>query len=220
MKIFELKNQVLKIGTPNVTGWRFNIAGVLLIVMIFIFPGFNGAQAQLPKYIITRATILENGDTVPVIPLNGIEVFGFKKFNNKKEEERNLKLIRNVKKVYPYAKLAGEKLRAYNSLLVNARSEREKRTIMKKAEQEIKDKYGEELKKLNFTQGKILIKLIHRETSNTSFDLVKDLRGSFLAFFYQSFAKIFGYNLKVTYDANGEDRNVETIVRMIEAGVL
>lgn len=176
--------------------------------------------AQLPKYMVVRATVLENGDTVPVIPLRGVEVFAIKKFTNKKEEERNQKLIRNVKLVYPYARLAGEKLLFYNARMVNAKSERERKNLMKKAEEEIKDKYGDELKKLNFSQGKILIKLIHRETKNTSYDLVKDFRGSFVAFFYQSFARIFGYNLKVEYDPDGEDRNIETIVQMIEAGAL
>jgi len=176
--------------------------------------------AQLPKYLVVRATVLENGDTVPVIPLRGVEVFAIKKFTSKKEEERNQKLIRNVKLVYPYARLAGEKLLFYNARMVNAKNERERKNLMKKAEEEIKDKYGDELKKLNFSQGKILIKLIHRETKNTSYDLVKDFRGSFVAFFYQSFARIFGYNLKVEYDPDGEDRNIETIVQMIEAGAL
>lgn len=192
----------------------------LFLIMIIFVTDMNTAFAQYPQYLIVRAKVLENGDTIPVIPLKGIEVYAIKKFTSKKEEERNQKLIRNVKKVYPYAKLAGEKLLTYNSLLVNARNDRERKTIMKKVEQEIKDKYGEELKSLSFSQGKILIKLIHRETKNTSFDLVKDYRGSFVAFFYQSFARIFGYNLKVEYDPYGEDRNIETIVQMLESGAL
>jgi hypothetical protein len=116
--------------------------------------------------------------------------------------------------------MAGETLKEYEVILGQVENERERRKILKELENEINEKYGDELKKLTFSQGKILIKLIDRETGNTSFDLVKDLRGNFLAFFYQSFARVFGYNLKVEYDPAGEDRNIEIIVRMIENGVI
>ena len=89
---------------------------------------------------------------------------------------------------------------------------------MKTAEKEIKEEYGEELKDLTFSQGKILIKLLDRETGNTSFELVQDLRGKFTAFWYQAFARIWGYNLKVKYDPEGEDKEIEDIVVMIENG--
>jgi len=125
-----------------------------------------------------------------------------------------------IKIVYPYAHLAGETLKKYEIILSQVNNERERRRILIDLEKEINDKYGNELKSLTFSQGKILIKLIDRETGNTSFDLVKDLRGNFLAFFYQSFARVFGYNLKVEYDPNGEDKNIEIIVRMIENGVI
>jgi len=91
---------------------------------------------------------------------------------------------------------------------------------MKRAEKEINKEYGGELKDLTFSQGKILIKLIDRETGETSYDLVQTLRGKFTAFFYQTFARIWGYNLKVRYDPLGEDRQIEAIVRMIELGQL
>ena len=87
-------------------------------------------------------------------------------------------------------------------------------------ENEIKEEYGDELKKLTFSQGKILLLLIDRETGDTSYELVKDLRGSFSAFFYQTFARIFGFNLKIQYDPNGKHRMIEEIVRLIEKGEL
>jgi len=71
---------------------------------------------------------------------------------------------------------------------------------------------------MTFSQGKILIKLVDRETGNSSYELVKELRGAFSAFFYQAFARIFGFNLKIKYDPEGEDREIETIVKMIETG--
>jgi hypothetical protein len=91
---------------------------------------------------------------------------------------------------------------------------------MKQAEEEIEAEYGQELRDLTISQGKILIKLIDRETGNSSYDLVADLRGEFRAVFYQAFARIFGYNLKIKYDPEGEDKDIELIVRMIENGQL
>ena len=78
----------------------------------------------------------------------------------------------------------------------------------------------DELIKLTFTQGKILMKLIYRETNETTYNLIKDFRGGIVASFWQTFGKIFGYNLKVTYDPNGVDRDIENIVFMIENGTL
>ena len=91
---------------------------------------------------------------------------------------------------------------------------------MKQAEDDIAAQFGPELKELTFTQGKILIKLIDRETSSTSYTLVKELRGSVRAFFYQGFARLWGYNLKTKYDPKGEDELIELIVLMIENGQL
>lgn len=159
-------------------------------------------------------------DTIPFAEISGVEVFAFKIFKTRHESQQNARLVRNVKKVYPYAKLAGSKLREYELILSKVETEREKNKIMKALEQEIKDEYGKELEKLTISQGKILIKLIDRETGNTSYELVKDFRGSFLAFFYQSFARIFGYDLKTKYDPDGEDQNIEVIVRMIENGLI
>jgi hypothetical protein len=141
-------------------------------------------------------------------------------FDSRRDIRKVERLIYHVKKVYPYAKLAGIKLREYDKQLVNAKNDRDRRRIMRKAEKEINEEFGGELRNLTFTQGKILLKLIDRETGNTSYDLVKELRGGFTAFFYQGFARIWGYNLKSDYDPNGEDELIETIVTLIEHGQL
>jgi hypothetical protein len=154
------------------------------------------------------------------VNLEGIDVYSFRPFENKRDYRRHNRLVNNVKKVYPWAKLAGRKLIEYESILMNTSTEREKRKIMKKIENEIHAEYGGELKKLTISQGKILIKLVDRETGSSSYDLVKDFRGHFMAFFYQSFARIFGYNLKIKYDPEGEDRDIELIVKMIENGMI
>lgn len=169
--------------------------------------------------IVLRGIVLDN-DTIPQINLKEVEIISLKIPPTNRGRRKLTRLIKNVKKVYPYAKLAGIKLRQYDYLLKKAETERDRKKLMKRAEKEINEEYGGELKELTFSQGKILIKLIDRETGETSYDLVQALRGNFTAFFYQTFARIWGYNLKVRYDPLGEDRQIEAIVRMIELGQL
>ena len=177
------------------------------------------AFSQEVKGIVVLANVID-GDTIPVIPLKEVNVFAFRITKNKREARRYGRLVRNVKKVYPYAKIAGIKLRKYNEILIATADEHEKRKIMRRAEDEIQDEFGNDLKKLTYSQGKILLKLIDRETDNSSYKLVQDLRGKFQAFFWQTFARLFGYNLKVKYDPKGKDRNIEMIVKMIEKGMI
>ncbi len=176
-------------------------------------------QAQHISQMTVRATVVVN-DTLPLVDLHEVEVFSLLSPTTKREKRQLTKLIRDVKKVYPYARLAGIQLRKYNELLKKAKNERESRKIMKVAEKEINEQYGDELKNMTFSQGKILIKLIDRETGDCSYALVQDLRGNFTAFFYQAFARLWGYNLKVKYDPEGTDKQIETIVRLIERGQL
>jgi hypothetical protein len=191
----------------------------ILLVIFVVFAATPLLHAQESKYHYLPIRIVD-GDTLPYINLAPVEVFDFRVLKSKQEIRRNNKLIYNVKKVYPWAKLAGQKLVEYETVLSHVKSDREKRQIMKEIEKQVQNEYGGELRKLTFSQGKILIKLIDRETGNSSYDLVEDFRGVFVAFFYQSFARVFGYNLKVTYDPEGEDRNIEIIVRMIESGMI
>lgn len=161
--------------------------------------------------------VVYEGDTIPVVNLDEVIIFSWGVMS-KKAERQLTKLMRNVKIVYPYAKLAGIKLVEYEEVLANVKTNKERREIMKQVEQEIEAEYGQELRDLNITQGKILLKLIDRETGNTSYDLVADLRGEFVAVFYQAFARLFTYNLKVRYDPKGEDKEIEMIIMLIESG--
>ncbi len=190
----------------------------LLFIFIFLYSHII-LIGQQKEYRVVKYKIIDK-DTVPFVEISGVEIFDFKIFKTKRQSKHNNRLIRNVKKVYPWAKLASRKLLEYETVLSNVDSDKEKRKIMKQVEKEIHEEYGGELKKLTISQGKILIKLIDRETGSSSFGLVQDFRGSFMAFFYQSFARIFGYNLKTKYDPEGEDKNIEIIVRMIENGII
>ena len=179
----------------------------------------RGQEAAATKPSKAEAKIVD-GDTIPSFNLATIQVSANRIKLSGKEKRNFDKLQRNVKIVYPYAKLAGIKLREYNEILSKASSDGERRKIMKKAEAELKAQFGDELKNLTFSQGHILIKLLYRETGSTSFALVQELRGKFVAFFYQTFARLFGYNLKDTYDPEGEDKPIEIIVNLIEKGLI
>jgi hypothetical protein len=138
------------------------------------------------------------------------------------DTQKGKRLARNVKKVYPYAKLAGAKMVEYDSILAQVSEKSERNRLMKQAEKEIADQYTEELKDLTITQGLILVRLIDRETGNTTYQVVQELRGKVRAFFYQGFARLWGYNLKTEYDPhnNPEDDDIETIMQLLERGVI
>lgn len=178
-----------------------------------------GADAQDKEPIITQATVFE-GDTIPYIVLRDAYVFEPITFKNKKERRAYTRLVRNVLKVYPYARIAADKLVMYEDSLSRIDDPTVQKRLMKKVEQEIRSEFEDELKKLTITQGTILIKLIDRETGHTSFQILKDLRGRLIAGFWQSLGRLFGYNLKKKYDPKGEDWKIEYIVKQIEAGVI
>lgn len=163
---------------------------------------------------------IEGNDTILIVYLPEINIDLMCRYRELMETRQGRRLVSNVRKVYPYAKLAGQKMQEYDSLLVGISRESERSRIMRQAEDELSDQYTEELKKLTFSQGAILIRLIDRETGNTSYQVVKELRGKVRAFFYQGFARLWGYNLKTEYDPenNPEDEDIETIVTLLEAG--
>ena len=164
------------------------------------------------------SSIVVEGDTMPLMYVDEVRIWGNTSYRNSAESRQWERLVRNVKKAYPYAKLAGIKFNEYSQKLSGTESDKARKAMMKQAEDEIEAQFGNELRDLTITQGKILLKLIDRQTSNSSYDIVKDFRGKFRAFFYQSFARLFGYDLKARYEPLGEDADIERIVLMIESG--
>ena len=185
-----------------------------LIPLIFLISA--NVISQENDSILVYGKIMD-GDTVPVIQLKEVNIFTWKLLS-KSEERKLTRLMKNVKLVYPYAHLAGIKLIEYEEVLTLAPDEKARRKILKKLEEELNEEYGQELRELTISQGKILLKLIDRETGASSYDLISEFRGEFRAVFYQTFARIFGLNMKLRYDPEGEDREIEYIVRMIENG--
>jgi hypothetical protein len=164
--------------------------------------------------------IIHNGDTAFLSVIEEAYIFPSRKFKNNRDLQRYRKLIRNVKRVYPYAKMAGQKFKEVDATMATLKTERQQREYINRVEAEIKGRYEGELKNLTVTQGRILIKLIDRETGHTSYEVVKELQGNFKAFVWQTLARLFGSNLKWAFDAHGEDKLINEIVVMIERGVL
>jgi hypothetical protein len=190
----------------------------LIIILITWLGLLLPAFSQNYDVIVVKAKV-ENGDTLPMMYLPEVRIKGYIIYRTPADQRRFDRLARNVKKVYPYARLAGLKLQEFDSMMAGL-TEKEQRQLFKKAEDELKSEFGEELKGLTFTQGRILLKLVDRETGTPTYHIVKELRGSFVAFFWQNLSRLFGYNLKEKYDPEGKDKDIETIVQMIENGLI
>lgn len=169
---------------------------------------------QAQKIKIFPGVVVDR-DTIASIQLNDIYILAFKEGTSKKEIRRKTRLFRNVLKVYPYARSAANILDEYDKMLAGL-PEKEQKALIKEAERKIKKQYTKEIERLTFSQGIILLKLVDRETGKTTYRIVDELRGAFTAFFYQTIARLFKYNLKENYDPNGADKEIEHIVRLIE----
>jgi len=192
---------------------------ILFLCFVMMLIAFR-VQSQIVLPIISEAIIDENGDTLAVITLPEFVKFATPIFKSNAEQRRWDRLVRNVKIAYPYAKLAGIRMREYEALLANTKTEWERNELMRNAEAKIREEFEDDLMHLTVSQGWILLKLIDRETGSSSYDIVSEFRGRFRAFFWQGFARIFGFDLKVRYDPAGTDKDIELIVRMIESGAI
>ena len=170
---------------------------------------------KMPQYVLL------DGDTLYVSVLHTVTISSLRTFKKPGDQKKYNRLVYNVRKVYPYAHRAGQMLKEEEAKMAGL-DKGDRRSHMKKVERRLEDEFGPELKALNFTQGRILLKLIDRETGHTSYELVDDLRGSFRAWFYDGIAGLFGYDLKSEYDPHDhlEDRYIEEVVRLIENGEL
>ena len=181
----------------------------LLVLFFLNFIVFYNVKAQ-DKVIIADFEIVGD-DTVFFSDLPEVEILAFK---NKEEKNSYFILKRRVFKVYPYAILAKSKLTEINLALDTIPKRRKKRRYTKEVTKWVKEEYADRLKNLTMNEGKILVKLIYRETKTTSYEIVKSYRGRFNAFFWQTMARIWDNNLKTTYDPVNvrEDMLIEHII--------
>ena len=179
------------------------------------------AKAQMDATRKVRFGIIVDGDTIPYYRLNEVKVVESASLLTEKEIRKNQKLIRNVKKMLPYAKIGKQRLDELE-LRIADMPKRQRKEAIKQTEKDLLADFSDELKACTISQGMVLLKLIDRETGRTSYVLVDELRGKIRAGFYQTFARLFGYNLKSQYDPrkNKEDNLIERIVLSIERGKL
>ena len=161
-----------------------------------------------------------DGDTIQYVELNRVFVYPEPQFENAKQRQEYNRLVYNVKKVLPIAKEANKILIETYEVLQMLPDKKSKDEHMKKVEKEIKKEYTPRMKKLTYSQGKLLIKLIYRECNSSSYNLIQAFLGPVKAGFYQSFAWTLGASLKKSYDPEGVDRLSERVVLQVEAGQL
>ena len=170
------------------------------------------------KLVYLTAMTVYQGDTIPYIKLPTVYIFKPLKFKNKREYVKYARLVRDVKRVYPISKEIKDIVIETYEYLQTLPTEKEKQKHIKAVEKGLKEQYTPRLKKLTFSQGKLLIKLVDRQCNQTSFQLVKAFMGPFKAGFYQTFADMFGASLKKEYDAEGDDKMIERIILLVENG--
>lgn len=179
-----------------------------------------GAQDEKKDETLVFEAVISGQDTLPVITLDDVIISSRRKSNSKRYQRRYGRIKKKILKVYPYSQITKELIEDYETELKEIENKKDRKVYMQNAEDELKAEFEGEIKNLTVSEGKILIKLIDRETGKTSFDLIKQLRGAFTAFMWQSVAKIFGSNLKQEYDADGDDEIIEEVVLAIERGEL
>lgn len=187
-----------------------------ILVLILSILSFNVFPQDKIENLCRVITI--NNKQILYYTLPSIRIKGDRVFKYHKEKKQYNKLVRDVKIVYPYAKLSGLKIKEYDLKLSKIDDESSKEILMKTAENDLKKTFEKDIRDLTYSQGKILIKLIDRETGKTSYDIIKEFRGRIEAMLFQTVALMFGNNLKSEYDDIKEDKMIEDIVILIESG--
>lgn len=186
-----------------------------IIVLVPIFDCLAQQTVIIDGYTIPAITNL-NGESLPNWVIPEIVVFPKRKFKTQKDYRQYQKMIRNLKAVYPYARIARAKFYDMNHQLNQLQSKREKEKYINQVEKEIRDEFEKKLMNLTVSQGKMLIKLLDRETGQTSYELLKELKGGFSAGLWQAVARIFGSNLKTEFDEEGEDKILNELIMLYE----
>jgi len=202
----------------------------LVIYFLFLLGITSWSQTEPESGFISKDSTetyyyIIKGDTIPkeYIDLEEVVLLRKLEFDTKIEKRRYLILRRKTRKVYPYAKLAAERLVVMNQRLQSIDNKRAKRKYTKRVQKYIEEEFSAKLKKLTRTEGQILVKLIHRQTGKTTFNLVKELRTGWRAFWYNTTASMFDISLKEEYKPfdNVEDYLIEDILeRSFQADIL
>ena len=192
----------------------------LILFLSFITVRLDAQQqtTTIKGYLVP--VCVYEGDTIPSMRMPTLYIYKPLKFKNKKKQQEYNRLVRNVKKTLPIAKEVNRAIIETYEFLQTLPDEKARQKHLSLVEKSVKEQYTPRMKKLTLAQGKLLIKLINRETSSSSYELVKAFLGPFKAGFYQAFAAIFGASLKKEYHPEDEDAMIERIIVLIENGQL
>ncbi len=184
------------------------------LILLFALLGFEYAMAQDTTKRRTRLVRYEivDGDTIPVYTFDEVIL---RDLRDPDAYQKYLRLVRNVKRTLPYAKLVAFKIQMIEDNLNQLKTKRAKDKYIKLHEKALKEDFTKQLENLSITQGLLLMKLVHRETGKTTYEILKHYRGTPRALMWQTFAKIYGSNTKDTYDPV-EDYQIEHIIRSLE----
>lgn len=182
--------------------------------------GETDGGTDLPAFVplVKVGKALYEGDSIQYVELNPLAVYPQLVFKNDKQRQAYNRLVANVKKVLPIAKEVNHIIIETYDFLQTLPNKKAKDEHLKRVERDIRAEYTPRMKKLTYSQGKLLIKLVYRECDSSSYQLVQAFLGPIRAGFYQAFAALFGASLMKKYDPNGVDRYTERIVRQVEAG--
>lgn len=194
---------------------RIHIA-IFTVFFLFVASLCRAQETKKEKYLVPMCVY--EGDTIPTVRIPTVYIFKPLKFKNKRQQNEYNKLVRNVKKVLPISKEINRAIIETYEYMMTLPTEKERQKHIKNVEKGLKQQYTPRMKKLTFAQGKLLIKLVDRQSNQTSFELVRAFMGPFKAGFYQTFAALFGASLKKEYDPTGEDAMVERVILLVESG--
>lgn len=190
------------------------------ILLIFTLIATAAIAQDDPTFVptIKVSKVLNEGDSIKYVELSNVYVIPEPEFKTEKQRRDYNRLVYNVKKVLPIAKEVNNIIIETYEYLQTLPDKKSKDEHMKRVEQSIKQQYGPRMKKLSYSQGKLLIKLVYRECNSSSYQLVQAFLGPVKAGFYQAFAWVYGASLTKKYDPNGIDKLTERVVLQVEAG--
>lgn len=198
---------------------------LLVCLLLFIATSLqaqivNGDDATAGMPQLKVAKTLVDGDSIQYVEFSPLYIVPEPVFKTQRQRKAYDRMVHNVKKTLPIAKEVNQIIIETYEYIMTLPSDKERAAHLKRVEKDIKERYTPRMKKLTFQQGKLLIKLIHRECNSSSYQLIQAFLGPIKAGFYQAFAWAYGASLTKKYDPEGDDCLIEQIVRQIEAGQL
>ena len=187
----------------------------IVFVSLLLLPGLSSAQQGVNDTLVSGAVVYM-GDTIEAKTLPYVSLFNRLTDAQRRARAEWTRLRNAIYVTFPYAKRAGLVMNDVNVHLVGVTDKDKRKKYINSREKELKREFADPLTNLSIYQGKVLMKLINRETGNNCYEIIKDYKGGFLARFYQTVAFFFGTNLKQPYDKTGDDAEMEKIVQEVE----